>query len=135
MAQRFFRDLLATEHAADLAGAGRRIQLADDRHGAAILLTLLDEIMMSGEPRDLREMRDAEHLARGREKLKPAADHFGRASADGTCHAGRRLEVEIPRGMLALSPVRSDKGKGIGVLLVAYRYQRKDALRRGRRAP
>src|SRR5262249_35515924 len=52
------------EHAGDLADALLTTQGPRARHGAPFDDPLLDSEMVIGERRDLRQMRDAQHLAR-----------------------------------------------------------------------
>ncbi len=86
MTQRFLRDALARKHAADFTGALLRRQFLDRCVGAAFRGVLFDGIMMIGEPCDLREMRDAQHLARCGELLQSPAHRFRRAAADAGVH-------------------------------------------------
>ncbi len=62
MLQRLWRQLLPAQHPPNLPRPRRPVQLLNRRHRAPTGLALLHAVMMIRERRDLRQVRDAQHL-------------------------------------------------------------------------
>jgi hypothetical protein len=52
-------DFSAAQHAGNLVGSGAVVEQADMHFGAAVVLPFLDDEVLIGECRDLRQMRNA----------------------------------------------------------------------------
>src|ERR1043166_8029922 len=121
VAARGLCDLRACEHARDLLDAAAAVELFDADLRAPARAALADEQVCVGEARDLRLVRDAEHLIGARERLQLQADGLGDATADACVHLvednrareasrrGARLQDEHQARSLA---ARSDLRQG-----------------------
>src|SRR5581483_3360584 len=79
---RFLADFDAAQHARDFLHALRRLQRLDLDARGAVVRELQHAQMMLAERGDLRQVRDAEHLARSGEAAQLLPDDFGDAPAD-----------------------------------------------------
>src|SRR5207248_2976397 len=77
---------LAAEHARELVDAAGVVEPSNRRARPPALDALLDREMRVGCRRDLRQVRDAQHLERRSERPQRAADDVGDAAADAGVH-------------------------------------------------
>src|SRR5690606_37421769 len=79
-------DLDAAQHARDLLDALGIAEQHERRPGALAVAQLDDTAVTIREARDLRQVGDAQHLARSGQRLEPAPDHLGDAAAHTRVH-------------------------------------------------
>src|SRR5579875_2775076 len=80
--ERRLRHRRSADHARDLFGAFGRSQQTNGGVRAPLLLLLLNQEVLIGEGRDLRQVGHAKHLLDARQSLQLAPDRFRRAPAN-----------------------------------------------------